>query len=66
MDEENSIEVGEVKILSGDEEISIGLCPQEPIVSNGKGTCLIDMTKCLSGRGIIITGPGSGDEATCP
>ena|SRR3989344_2478378 len=67
MDQANIIEVGEVKVFNGDdEEINIGLCPQQPIIPDGRGTCLIDLSKCQSGRGITITGPGDGDEASCP
>jgi len=67
LDQENSIEAGEVKIFNGDdEEINIGLCPQQPIIPDGRGTCPIDLSKCQSGRGITITGPGDGDEASCP
>src|SRR3989344_5224596 len=65
LDKENSIEAGEVKIFNGDdEEINIGLCPQQPIIPDGRGTCPIDLSKCQSGRGITITGPGDGDEAS--
>ena len=67
LDKENKIEAGEVKVFNGDdEEINIGLCPQQSIIPDGKGTCLIDLSKCPSGRGFTVTGPGDGDEASCP
>ena len=63
----NSIEAGEVKIFNeNEEEINTGLCPREQILPTKSGDCIIDLSKCQSGKGIIVTGPGDGDEASCP
>ena len=67
LDQSNSIEAGEVKIFNDDEEeINIGLCPREQILPVESGNCMIDLSKCQSGKGITVTGPGDGDEASCP